>query len=372
MQRALRGKYSRTVRAFGGSLVVTAIIWGGAFYLGGWQTLSVVVILSVLEVSLSFDNAVVNATVVRRMNAFWQRLFLTVGVLIAVFGMRLLFPLAIVAVTAQLSMTEVWALAINDPDQYAAELRAAEPAVAAFGGAFLLLLALDFFFEERAIIWLKPIEKTFAKFGGIDALAVIITLTVIAAAALFLDPAHAETVLLAGVIGTVAYLGVKGLAGFFEAKIDDELEAEDNAGLAQVSGSEPSAKTTVELAGKAAFFLFVYLELLDASFSFDGVIGAFAISSDILVIAAGLTVGAMFVRSLTVYFVRKGVLDQYEYLEHGAHYAILGLAIILFMSLAIEVSDVVTGLIGVAFIAAGFVSSVVGNRRSARAAEVAR
>ena len=83
------------------------------------------------------------------------------------------------------------------------------------------------------------------------------------------------------------------------------------------------------LAGKAAFFMFLYLEVLDASFSFDGVIGAFAITNDIVLMALGLGIGAMYVRSLTVYLVRQGTLDDYVYLEHGAHYAIGALAVIL-------------------------------------------
>jgi len=302
------------MKSFLGSLLVTVVIWGGALYLGGLPTLAVVAILSILEVSLSFDNAVVNATVVRRMNSFWQKMFLTVGMLIAVFGMRLFFPLAIVAVTAQLSLIEVWNLAINDPNQYAAELTAAHPAIASFGGAFLLMIALDFLFEEREITWLTPIEKVFAKLGGIDALSVIITLGAISASAIWLAPEHAETILLSGAVGVIAYLGVNGLAGFFESQGDEDGEGHGDDQLAGISGPASAARGTMAVAGKAAFFLFLYLELLDASFSFDGVIGAFAISTNIFVIAAGLAVGAMFVRSLTVFLVREGVLEEYEYL----------------------------------------------------------
>ena len=81
--------------------------------------------------------------------------------------------------------------------------------------------------------------------------------------------------------------------------------------------------------GRAAFFLFLYLELIDASFSFDGVVGAFAISQQIFVIAAGLGIGACYIRSLTVFLVRKGTLQEYIYLEHGAHWAIGALAVLL-------------------------------------------
>ncbi|MGF1954208.1 DUF475 domain-containing protein, partial [Lactococcus lactis] len=90
------------LRWFGGSLAVTAVALVAGYLYGGVSGLVLVAILAVLEVSLSFDNAVVNASVVERMSAFWQRMFLTIGVLIAVFGMRLLFPFVVVAFAAHL------------------------------------------------------------------------------------------------------------------------------------------------------------------------------------------------------------------------------------------------------------------------------
>ncbi|MYR12512.1 DUF475 domain-containing protein, partial [Streptomyces sp. SID724] len=79
----------------------------------------------------------------------------------------------------------------------------------------------------------------------------------------------------------------------------------------------------------------------------------------------GLGIGAMYVRSLTVYLVRQGTLDDYIYLEHGAHYAIGALAVILMISIRYQIPEVVTGLIGVLLIAGSFWSSVRHNRRSA-------
>jgi hypothetical protein len=104
--------------------------------------------------------------------------------------------------------------------------------------------------------------------------------------------------------------------------------------------------------------------VLDASFSFDGVIGAFAITSDPIIIALGLgLIGAMFVRSLTVYLVRQGTLSEYVYLEHGAHWAIGALAFILMVSIGVHISEFITGLIGVAFIGASFLTSIRRNKR---------
>ena len=179
------------------------------------------------------------------------------------------------------------------------------------------------------------------------------------------DPA---VVLTAGGMGVVTYLLVNGLGDLFDQSADDEDaddasdEPEEPAEPARAGGNGPSelARAT----GKAGFFLFLYLEVLDASFSFDGVIGAFAITSDPIIIALGLgLIGAMFVRSLTVFLVRKGTLADYVYLEHGAHWAIGALAVILLIGIGYHVNEVVTGLIGVAFIGAAFVSSMLRNRR---------
>jgi len=102
-----------------------------------------------------------------------------------------------------------------------------------------------------------------------------------------------------------------------------------------------------------------YLEVLDASFSFDGVIGAFAITSDVVIIMLGLAIGAMFVRSMTIYLVEKGTLDAYVYLEHGAHYAIGALALIMLASgTGLHIPEVITGLVGVAFIVWAVISSI--------------
>jgi hypothetical protein len=68
-----------------------------------------------------------------------------------------------------------------------------------------------------------------------------------------------------------------------------------------------------------------------------------------------------------VFLVRKGTLSEYVYLEHGALWAIGALAVLLLITMRYEVPEVVTGLIGVGFIAAAFASSVVRNRREAAA-----
>jgi hypothetical protein len=359
------------LKTFRWAFAVTAIGLAAGVAYGGWTGLGIVAILAVLEISLSFDNAVVNAGILKKMNTFWQGIFLTVGVLIAVFGMRLAFPVVIVAVTARLNPYDAVHLALTDKDRYQQLVTDAHPAIAAFGGMFLLMIFLDFIFEDRDIQWLRWLERPLAKLGKVDMLAVCIALTVLLITSFtFATHAHqhggthadkAQTVLISGIAGLITYMVVGGLSGYFENRLEEDEEREQEAAR---TGKQRSA---VVLAGQAAFFMFLYLEVLDASFSFDGVIGAFAITNDIVLMALGLGIGAMYVRSLTVYLVRQGTLDDYVYLEHGAHYAIGALAVILMVTIQYEINEVITGLVGVVLIGWSFWSSVRRNQALAAA-----
>ncbi|MFF3453886.1 DUF475 domain-containing protein [Streptomyces sp. NPDC002730] len=357
------------LKTFGWSFAVTALGLVAAVLYGGWTAFGVVLILSILEISLSFDNAVVNAGILKKMSAFWQKIFLTVGVLIAVFGMRLVFPVVIVAISANLGPVEAVDLAFNQPERYEQLVTDAHPSIAAFGGMFLLMIFLDFIFEDRDIKWLAWLERPLAKLGKVDMLSVCIALIVLMVSSMtFAVNAHqhaghadkAQTVLISGIAGLVTYLVVGGLSGFFENRLEEEEEREHEAEEEAKKAGKPVS--AVVMAGKAAFFMFLYLEVLDASFSFDGVIGAFAITNDIVLMALGLGIGAMYVRSLTVYLVRQGTLDDYVYLEHGAHYAIGALAVILLVTIQYQINEIITGLVGVVLIAWSFWSSVRRNR----------
>ncbi|MBH0119106.1 DUF475 domain-containing protein [Rhodococcus sp. HM1] len=351
------------LRIFGASFAVTVVSLVVAFLYGGPQALFLAAILGVLEVSLSFDNAVINATVLQRMSDFWQKIFLTVGILIAVFGMRLVFPLVIVWAASGLGPVEALRLALNPPadgaayfpdgsPSYETLITDAHPQIAAFGGMFLLMLFLHFIFEDREIKWLQWIERPLAKAGKLDQLEVVVASALLLITATVIAPDDkVSTVMIAGVLGMITYIAVNGLGEMFHIPEEDEESAGGPSGLAKATG-------------KAGFFLFLYLEVLDASFSFDGVIGAFAITSDPIIIALGLGfIGAMFVRSITIFLVRKGTLSEYVYLEHGAHWAIGALSLILLYSIGTHVPEIVTGLVGIALIGAAFASSVYRNRK---------
>jgi len=310
----------------------------------------IVLVLGVLEVSLSFDNAVVNATVLRDMTPVWQRRFLTWGIIIAVFGMRILFPLVIVAIAARLGPIDAVILAATDPVAYERIITGAHVGISGFGGAFLAMVGLTFFLdEEKDSHWIGLIERPFAGLSRISGLAIAIVLIALYGISRVIPATEAMTFLTAGIFGLLAYIAVQAIGTILE-KGDEEDAVSGNA----------AATVAVAKSGLAAF---LYLEVLDASFSFDGVIGAFALSNNLFIIALGLGIGAMFVRSMTVMLVDKGTLTEYRYLEHGAFYAIIALAAIMLISVRVEVPETVTGLIGAAFIGMALLASVRANRR---------
>ena len=343
------------LKTFRWSFVITLIALVLAYLYGGWEALFLCIVLGILEVSLSFDNAVLNATILRKMSPFWQKIFLTIGIMIAVFGMRLIFPLIIVGVAANINPLEALQLALlkGDPDTpgtYGYIFASIHPIVASFGSMFLLMLFLTFILEEREHKWLKWIEIPLAKLGKVPMAPVAIAIVALFLVTTSLPAAEQMRVLTAGLLGIVLFIVIHGLSAAFKHY------------------SEEKAKTqSVMLAtGKAGFLLFMYLEVLDATLSFDGAIGAFAITPDPVIIALGLgLIGAIFVRSLTVYMVKRRTLESLVYLEHGAHWAIGALAVVLLLSLIFHVNEIITGTIGVVIIGASFVSSLRYRRKQA-------
>jgi hypothetical protein len=343
-----RGGESSRIFGFAHAIALIALL--GGFLVGGTQGLVVVALLGVLEIAVSFDNAIVNATVLARMNRYWQRMFMTVGVLIAAIGMRLLLPLIIVAIGAHLTPWRAVDLAYADPNRYHALLLAAQPGIAAFGGIFLLMIAIGFFREERDVHWWPAVERHLPAVLGRGGVPVLIAL-LFTAVARFTVPAEDHTRVLVGcLVGLVCYLGINLLS----TRVADRADADGS--------SRPRA--TVQ--GRGAFLLFVYLELLDATFSMDSVMGAFSVTVDIALITLGLAIGAAYIRSLTVYVVRKGTLDEYRYLEHGAYYSIALLAVLLLWEVWRDVPDWITACTGAIVITAAWLTSIWAGRRQQR------
>jgi len=310
---------------FGLTTLLAFIGIGLGFGIGGWTGVYLVGILAILEVSLSFDNAVVNAKMLKNMEVIWQKRFLTWGILVAVFGMRFLFPILIVGLVANWGIWETVKIAIVQPELYHQKLLQSEQLIYAFGGAFLLMVFTDFILGEKEVRWIKPIEKYAEKLGMVHnsslILAMMVGLTVTYSS-------QSHQIAIAYFLGILSYSILHGINHYFS-----------------------------QFSAKNGLIGLIYLEVLDASFSFDGVIGAFAISSNIFIIMLGLGIGALYVRSLTLWMVEKGVLNQFPYLEHGAHYAIGILSTIMLLKIFFPVSEELTATLGVVMLSLSFVHS---------------
>lgn len=349
------------------SIIISLIALVVGYLYGGWAAFFTVFLLGIMEVSLSADNAVVSARIVAKLSKKWQTIFLTVGIFVAVFAVRFGAPILIVSTVSGLSAGDALALAmekrpIEDHTSYAYIMHHEHPSIAAFGGLFLLLITLNFLFSEKEHYWLSWLEKPLAKVENIDYASIIIALGVLTGIGAVTQDLK---VVFAGLAGILTYLVVNALGNYFENR--EEVAAEHDEELAQKIESDGTVKEAiVGLTGKAAFFSFLYLEVLDSSFSLDGVVASFAITSDPVLIALGLgCIGALFVRSTTIYLVRKGTLDDLVYLDHGAHWAIGSLATLLFVSMVVSIPELVTGTVSVSILLASLYASIKRNKRLA-------
>jgi uncharacterized protein len=344
------------LRIFAISSILTVALGIGVLLSEGLGGLWLFVILVILEVTFSFDNAVVNSKVLATMSDFWQKIFLTVGIFIAVFVVRFLLPIVIVMIAAGTGFMEVVDLAFNQPDEYSRVLHEAAPMIDAFGGAFLMMIGVYYFMDrQKDVHWIKSIEGKLSILGKIHGLKLILMSVVALLLYLTVDDAHKNVVLISSAAGIILHVGLGWFAAFFE-KNEEKLEEGERK-----ASKSSSIKKRV---GWSAFASFMYLEILDASFSLDGVIGAFAITSNIVLIIAGLGAGAVWVRSLTVYLLRAGTLMKYKYLEHGAHWAILALGIVMIIKLYhVTLPEWMIGSLGLVFIITAIASSVIEKRR---------
>ncbi len=312
----------------------TILIW----LLVGWKlglaALFTVMVLTLLETTFSADNAVVNSKVLVTMSPAWQRAFMTVGIFIAVFVVRFAMPIFIVMGIASLGFGEVLSLALNHPEEYERHLTESEPVINAFGGTFLLMIALSYFIDyQKKTHWFGFLERYLGKLGRFDNITVFFMLLGSILVYFTVDPEHHATVLIASITAMALHIGLELLS-------------------AALGGQEKQLKVKHKV-GMAAFGAFIYLEILDASFSLDGVIGAFALTNSVIIIMAGLGAGAVWVRAMTIHLVRTNALSKYVFLEHGAHWAIGFLGSVMLLKLYhIELPEWIVGSLGLVFIAA--------------------
>lgn len=311
--------------------------WSYSGHLGGaFEFLMIGSVLAVLEISLSFDNAIVNANKLQHMTPEWQRRFLTWGIIIAVFGMRIVFPLLIVVVAAGIGPWQAIHLAATQPTEYARIIGEAHIGIAAFGGAFLMMVALNYFFDDgKKVHWIAMLERHMARFASVRGLEVALVLCVMLGFSQMMPEEKLGVFLLAGLSGLLTFLAVEVVGHLLDA-----------------------SEEATDLAAKGGLGAFLYLEVLDASFSFDGVIGAFALTQNLFLIAIGLGIGAMYVRSMTIMLVERQTLAEFRYLEHGAFWSILILSVIMFAQTLMHIPEAITGLLGAGVIGLALLSSL--------------
>jgi hypothetical protein len=221
-------------------------------------------------------------------------------------------------------------LAITDPETYSHLLEQVHASITAFGGIFLLMVSLKYFFDTaKDIHWIASIERHLSKWGHIEAIEIVIALSALVALS-YVSHFPQATILVSGTIGLILFILMEGIAGSLSVESD---------------------------MARSGLSLFLYLNVLDSAFSLDGVIGAFALTSNLIIIMIGLGIGAYFVRSLTIYFVRENTLAELTYLEHGAHWAVFGLAFAMLANLIVHVPEIFTGLIGLTFVFFAYISS---------------
>ena len=345
------GEHRSTLSYLRWPVIVTIIGLGLTAWLG-WATegtmagvisfLIVGAVLAALEIALSFDNAIVNANKLEDMTPVWRQRFLTWGILIAVFGMRIVFPLAIVAIFAWINPFAAMHMALSEPDEYSRIIGDAHGPISAFGGTFLMMVALKFFIDEdKSIDWIDILEKRLRKWGSIRGFEIAFVLVIVLLITRAIPEPEQTPFLMSAIMGLLVFTMVDGLGTYLDGM----------------------AGSTASIGAKGGVGAFLYLEVLDASFSFDGVIGAFALTTNILLIAIGLGIGAMYVRSMTILLVEKGSLAEFRYLEHGAFYSIFALSVVMFMQSLFHVPELITGGIGMALIGYAFFASIRYNKR---------
>ena len=267
-----------------------------------FSALVVIFGLIVFEIISSIDNAIVNAHVLKTLPQKQRKFFLFWGMLIAVFLIRGLLPFLIVwLVNPTLSFMEVFRFAFSGDASISEYVEKSKPLLLLGGGVYLYLVALAWLFlegKEYAFLVEKFIHKRSAWFYAISS----VSLTAIIYVSLKVDPMLA----LSATIGSTAFFITDGFKKNAEEK-EKEL----------MSGKS----------GMSAWSKVLYLEVLDASFSIDGVIGAFAFTIWVPLILIGNGIGAIVVREFTI----RGMdlITKFAYLKNGAMYSIGSLGIIM-------------------------------------------
>lgn len=318
-------------------------------FLAGYRTTGVFVdgfifmgecfILAILEISLSFDNAIINARIVEKMSIKWQKIFLYFGIFIAVFGMRILLPLIIVMLVLKQDLFTILNMAIYEPHKYMLALENAHVSLNVFGASFLSLVGLTFFFNKnKTEHWISFLEKPAVICSVFSWLPIFINFFLASISFYFYHKfggIELKSFIISFILGNIIFY----LINFLSSNLENNKNV-----------------------NSSGWRSFLYLEVLDSTFSFDGVLGAFALSNSFIIIILGLSIGAFYVRSMTIMLVKERSLTKFAFIEHGAFYAILSLAIIMYLKINTDVPDYIAGLFSIVFISTSLIHSNYKNK----------
>ncbi len=302
--------------------------------------------LVLFETISSVDNAVINAEVLSKMSERARRWFLLYGLFIAVFALRLLLPLLIVwAANPSLGSVEIFTSSFSSDESIAHSIEQTAPILLSGGGVFLVFLFFHWLFLEPKELGLRH-EKFFLSQGVWFYTTVSIILAVVTWYALARDPMMA----FGAVVGSTAFFITHGFKQNAEKK-EEELLSEGKAGN-----------------GMGDWSKILYLEVIDATFSIDGVVGAFAFTLSLPLIVIGSGIGAFVVREVTLHNIET--VKKYKLLKNGAMYSIFALGTIMLLdAFGVAIPSYVSPLI--TFIILGFFAKKSYDQSRAVAAQAA-
>ena len=268
-----------------------------------FSALITIIGLSLFEAVSSVDNAIINAEVLNTMGVRARRWFLTWGMFIAVFLVRGLLPFVIIwAFNTTLSPIQILSAAWSSDPLVLASIEKSAPILLVAGGVFLLFLFLHWLFLEDKKLGLPRTEKIFMSKGVWFYATVSILLSVIAWFAL----KESNLMGFGAVVGSSLFFITHG----FKQNAEEQER--------KLLGSAHSDLSKL-----------FFLEIIDTTFSIDGVLGAFAFTLSVPLILLGNGFGALLVRELTVRNIER--IKKYVYLKNGAMYSILVLGIIMIL-----------------------------------------
>lgn len=258
--------------------------------------------LSLFEVIISIDNAIINAEVLGKMSKWARRWFLLWGILIAVFLVRGLLPWLILwANNPALGMVGAFTASFSSDPAIAKIIEESSSVLLAGSGVFLVFLFFHWIFLEPKHYGL--VGERFVHRQGVWFFAIVsVLLAAIVWFAIKIDPLMA----FGAVLGSTAFFIIHGFKGYAEEAEKRMLEGGEKMG---------------------DYSKIFYLEVIDAAFSIDGIVGAFAFTFSIPIILIGSGIGALVVRQLTVSNIEN--VKKYKYLKNGAMYSIFILGIIM-------------------------------------------